>query len=71
ACQQLVFAPDFTTCNACGHTCRGLKEVCGHCGSQDTEAIAMITHYFSRVSGWNKGKQAELRDRFRITTLDA
>jgi hypothetical protein len=27
------------------------------------EGIAMITQYYSRVSGWNKGKLAELRDR--------
>jgi ribonucleoside-triphosphate reductase len=29
------------------------------------EGIARITHYFSRVSGWNKGKLAELKDRHR------
>lgn len=65
-CKQLVFSPDFTACDTCGHTCRGLKAICPRCGSGNTEGIAMITHYFSRVSGWNKGKRAELRDRFRI-----
>ena len=29
----------------------------------------MITQYFSRVSDWNKGKLAELRDRSRIVSL--
>jgi len=27
--------------------------------------ITRVTGYFSRVSGWNKGKTAELRDRHR------
>jgi len=29
----------------------------------------VITQYFSRVSSWNKGKLAELRDRIRISSL--
>jgi anaerobic ribonucleoside-triphosphate reductase len=27
--------------------------------------LARITRYMSRVSGWNRGKRAELRDRNR------
>jgi ribonucleoside-triphosphate reductase len=67
--RQIVLSPDFTTCLGCGLTGRGLNQVCPFCGSASVENISMITQYFSRVSGWNKGKLAELRDRLRIDSL--
>ena len=60
---QITFSPDFTTCTVCDRTFRGLRETCPFCGSKDVEGIARITQYFSRISEWNKGKRAELRDR--------
>ncbi len=60
---QLVFSPEFTTCDRCGSTSRGLAAVCPVCGAAEVEGTARITEYFSRTSGWNKGKIAELRDR--------
>lgn len=62
---QVDFSPEFTACTACGKTSRGLVEVCEYCGSKSVEDIAKITLYFSRVSGWNRGKLAELKDRNR------
>lgn len=62
---QIAFSPEFTTCNDCGRTSRGIKEACPHCQSENIEGITRITGYFSKVSGWNKGKIAELRDRHR------
>lgn len=35
-------------------------------GGRNVEHITRITGYFSRVSGWNKGKKAELSDRERV-----
>jgi len=64
--QQIVFAPEFTTCLACNRTTRGLADRCGHCQSDDVAGITMITGYYSRISDWNKGKVAELRDRKRM-----
>ncbi len=64
--QQIVFSPDFTTCLNCNRTARGLKDRCEHCQSEDVEGITMITGYYSRISDWNKGKLAELRDRKRM-----
>lgn len=32
---------------------------------RDVDHITRVTGYFSRTSGFNKGKQAELRDRYR------
>ena len=62
---QIVFSPEFTSCAGCGATLRGLLEKCSHCGSADVDGLARITQYYSRVSGWNRGKRAELRDRNR------
>ncbi len=62
---QILFCPEFTTCRECGQTFRRLKDECQFCGSKDVEGIARITQYFSRISGWNRGKLAELKDRKR------
>jgi len=32
---------------------------------RDVDHISRVTGYFSKISGWNKGKQAELKDRAR------
>jgi anaerobic ribonucleoside-triphosphate reductase len=62
---QIVFSPEFTSCARCGATSRGLVQTCMHCGAQEVDGLARITQYVSRVSGWNRGKRAELRDRNR------
>lgn len=38
-------------------------------GGRNIEHITRITGYFSKVEGWNKGKQGELRDRQRVEVL--
>jgi ribonucleoside-triphosphate reductase (formate) len=62
---QVVFSPEFTSCSDCGATLRGLLERCSRCGSSAVDGLARITQYYSWVSGWNRGKRAELRDRNR------
>jgi ribonucleoside-triphosphate reductase (formate) len=62
---QIVFSPEFTFCARCGATSRGLLPRCRQCGSDQVDGLARISQYFSRVSGWNRGKRAELRDRRR------
>ncbi|MBU4121322.1 MAG: anaerobic ribonucleoside-triphosphate reductase [Proteobacteria bacterium] len=62
---QIIFSPEFTSCKSCGATMRGLRGKCLHCGAENCEGLARISQYFSRVSGWNRGKKAELRDRNR------
>jgi ribonucleoside-triphosphate reductase len=61
--RQIDFNPEFTFCLACEKTARGLHEKCVHCGSTEVEGIARLTKYFSKTSGWNKGKLAELKNR--------
>ncbi|HSB06267.1 MAG TPA: anaerobic ribonucleoside-triphosphate reductase [Thermodesulfobacteriota bacterium] len=62
---QIAFSPEFTTCNACHRTSRGLGPSCPYCASEDVDGITRITGYFTKVSSWNKGKIGELRNRFR------
>ena len=62
---QIAFSPEFTTCNVCARTSRGLRERCPYCGSEDVDGITRITGYFTKISSWNKGKLGELRDRYR------
>ncbi len=60
---QIDFMPEFTSCTSCGKTAPGLNEKCVYCGSTDVEGIARLTKYFSKISSWNKGKLAELKNR--------
>ncbi|MCK4401484.1 anaerobic ribonucleoside-triphosphate reductase [bacterium] len=60
---QLTISPEFTICNSCSKTTRGLVDVCGNCNSEDVYGITRIVGYFSRVNNWNKSKLGELRDR--------
>lgn len=60
---QIAFSPEFTTCYTCNRTVRGLHENCPLCGSEHVDGITRVTGFFSRISGWNIGKRAELRDR--------
>ncbi len=62
---QIAFSPEFTTCNACQQTSRGLSDKCSYCGSNDVDGITRITGYFTKISSWNKGKLGELKDRHR------
>jgi anaerobic ribonucleoside-triphosphate reductase len=62
---QIAFSPEFTSCNVCDRVTRGLSQTCPHCGSMDVDGITRVTGYFSKVSGWNDGKRAELADRYR------
>lgn len=62
---QIAFSPEFTACNRCHRTSRGLRSSCAYCGAEDVDGITRITGYFTKISSWNKGKRGELRDRYR------
>lgn len=62
---QIAFSPEFTVCNDCKRTHRGLHEECPRCGSDNIYGITRIVGYFSKVTTWNKGKLGELKDRVR------
>jgi anaerobic ribonucleoside-triphosphate reductase len=46
-------------CPLCG------ESVCPICGSHDVVQISRVTGYLQDVTGWNAGKQQELKDRQR------
>ncbi|MFO7652022.1 MAG: anaerobic ribonucleoside-triphosphate reductase [bacterium] len=62
---QIAFSPEFTSCGHCFKTTRGLHTTCPYCSSAEVDYITRVTGYFSRVSGWNAGKRAELLDRHK------
>jgi len=66
---QIAFSPEFTVCNSCGKTARGLKDKCPSCNSEKVEGITRITGYFSRIAGWNKGKIGELKQRYKVSEV--
>ena len=39
------------------------KGTCPCCGSHNVEHMTRVTGFFSKIDGWNPGKQAELKDR--------
>ncbi len=62
-CAQLTISPEFTICNSCHRSGRGLNGSCSYCGSTDVYGVTRIVGYFSRVNNWNKSKVGELKDR--------
>jgi ribonucleoside-triphosphate reductase len=60
---QITFSPEFTYCQDCHGQVRGLVKECPYCGSSNVEGETRVVGYFSRISGWNKSKIAELQAR--------
>lgn len=65
AIQYYAYTKDLSVCGSCNFTTGGLVDKCPSCGSTHVEWWSRITGYYQNVSGWNKGKLAELRDRRR------
>ncbi|MFH1706562.1 MAG: anaerobic ribonucleoside-triphosphate reductase [Planctomycetota bacterium] len=70
---QLTISPEFTMCNACQHIDRGIKTVCGKCGSTEVVGETRVVGYFSKVQNWNKSKRygelkARQRGNYRVET---
>ena len=68
-CSQICFSPEFTVCESCQRTSRGLLAQCPLCGSMEVYGVTRVVGYFSKVQSWNKSKVGELYDRVR-TGLD-
>jgi ribonucleoside-triphosphate reductase (formate) len=64
-CSQIAFSPEFTVCETCGRTSRGLLTQCPLCGSMTVYGVTRIVGYFSKVQTWNHSKVGELYDRVR------
>jgi anaerobic ribonucleoside-triphosphate reductase len=64
-CSQIAFSPEFTVCETCNRTSRGLKTQCPLCGSMEVYGVTRIVGYFSKIQTWNRSKVGELYDRIR------
>lgn len=64
-CSQIAFSPEFTVCESCQRTSRGLKTQCPLCGSMDVYGVTRIVGYFSKIQTWNRSKVGELYERVR------
>jgi ribonucleoside-triphosphate reductase len=60
---QLTISPEFTICEDCHKTSRGIQDKCDYCQSLNVYGVTRVVGYFSRVSNWNKSKLGELKDR--------
>lgn len=60
-----AYTKDLTICNNCGKVTSPIHKTCPHCGSSEVEWWSRVTGYYQAVSGWNWGKRAELKDRYR------
>lgn len=69
--EQIAFSPEFTVCESCLATSRGIYEICPRCGSNHVYSITRIVGYFSKISTWNKGKRGELRQRIKTNLNEA
>ena len=63
---QTADSPDMTVCKDCHTMHKGFFDVCPKCNSTNIYSESRITGYFSKISGWTKGKLAELKDRVRV-----
>lgn len=69
--EQIAFSPEFTVCEDCYRTTRGLFTDCPKCGSDNVYGITRIVGYFSKIPTWNKGKIGELRQRIKTSLSEA
>jgi ribonucleoside-triphosphate reductase len=63
--EQIAFSPEFTVCEDCRQTTRGLNDVCPRCESDNVYGVTRVVGYYSKVQTWNKGKTGELKERVR------
>jgi ribonucleoside-triphosphate reductase len=73
---QITISPEFTYCDDCSHTMRGLKEHCDCCGSEQVVGETRVVGYFSKIQNWNKSKRygelvARQRGRYAVETTEA
>lgn len=66
-----AFTNDYHYCFDCNNMANGLSELCSECNSKNVENYSRVSGYYQKVDlnnpnqGWNKGKKAELKERYR------
>jgi len=64
-CLQILFSPEFAFCPRCGRLLPPAATFCESCEKIARDINARITRYYSPLSAWNRGKQAEFLERKR------
>ena len=72
---QVTISPEFTYCDSCFHSMRGLIEKCTRCGSDNVFGETRVVGYFSKIQNWNKSKRygelvARQRGQYSMTTAE-
>ncbi len=72
---QVTLSPEFTYCNACLKSDRGLQTACRHCGSDNVVGETRVVGYFSKIQNWNKSKRygelvARQRGQYAVVPAD-
>lgn len=62
---SVSFAPEFSFCQSCGASTRGLVATCPTCGSARVDGFALAGDRYSLTSGWDTGRLTELTERHR------
>lgn len=62
---SLLFAPEFTVCEDCGHSSHGIESVCPACHSTRVDGYALSGERYSLISTWDDSKLSELHNRHR------
>jgi len=61
----LVFAPEFTFCNACDASATGVHGECPKCGSASVDAYALSGDRYNLIPASEESRRVELAHRFR------
>ena len=72
---QVTISPEFTYCDNCFNSMRGLLEKCTRCGSDKVVGETRVVGYFSKIQNWNKSKRygelvARQQGRYAVETAD-
>ena len=61
-----AYTKDLTVCEACNVVSSGVFKKCPSCNSDKVKWWSRVTGYYQDVKSWNKAKQREFEDRYRI-----
>ena len=65
-CAGVIFCPEFSICSRCGHTWRGLHDICPNCNSNKVEGLAFTGDRYGITASWDAGQLEELKARKRM-----
>jgi ribonucleoside-triphosphate reductase len=65
-CAGVIFCPEFSICSRCGHTWRGLHDICPNCNSNKVEGLAFSGDRYGITASWDAGQLEELKARKRM-----